>query len=41
MVDVNVGDIGHVNWADKNRNQISFVRITEEGVQLVLLVRKL
>lgn len=37
MVDVNVEDIGHVNWVDVNPYQILFVRVTEERVQLVLL----
>lgn len=36
VVDVNVGDVGHINWADTDPDQILFIQITE-GVQLVLL----
>nr|CAD1840643.1 unnamed protein product [Ananas comosus var. bracteatus] len=37
MVDVNSEGIGHINWADTDPDQISFVRVTEEGVQLILV----
>nr|CAD1829100.1 unnamed protein product [Ananas comosus var. bracteatus] len=37
MVDVNMEDVGHINWVDTDLDQILFVRITEERVQLVLL----
>nr|CAD1818574.1 unnamed protein product [Ananas comosus var. bracteatus] len=36
MVDINTGEIGYINWADAYPDQISFVRVTEDGVQLVL-----
>ncbi|XP_020086726.1 uncharacterized protein LOC109709066 [Ananas comosus] len=37
MVDINVERIGHINWADIDPDQISFVRVTEEGLQLILV----
>lgn len=30
-------DVGHFNWVDTNPDQISFVFVTKERVQLVLL----
>lgn len=36
MVDINAEGIGHINWANINPDQISFVRVIE-GVQLVLM----
>lgn len=37
MIDINVEDVHHINCADIDPNQISFMRVTEEEVQLVLL----
>nr|CAD1831759.1 unnamed protein product [Ananas comosus var. bracteatus] len=37
IVDINVEDVGHINWVDTDPDQISFVRVTKEEVQLVLL----
>nr|CAD1829482.1 unnamed protein product [Ananas comosus var. bracteatus] len=37
MIDINVEYIGYINWANIDQDQISFMRVTKEGVQLVLL----
>nr|CAD1831609.1 unnamed protein product [Ananas comosus var. bracteatus] len=37
MLDVNVGNVGHINWTDTDSDQILFVQVIEGGVQLVLL----
>ncbi len=37
LTDVNMESIGHVNWADEDPDRISFVRVTEDGVQVKLL----
>lgn len=37
MVDINAEDVGYTNRADTDLNQISFIRVTKEGVQLVFL----
>nr|CAD1831652.1 unnamed protein product [Ananas comosus var. bracteatus] len=37
IVDINSEGIGHINWADIDPDEISFVRVTEEGVQLILV----
>nr|CAD1827324.1 unnamed protein product [Ananas comosus var. bracteatus] len=37
IVDINIEEIGHINWADTDPDQISFIRVIEEEVQLVLL----
>nr|CAD1838721.1 unnamed protein product [Ananas comosus var. bracteatus] len=36
-VDINVEGVSHISWADSDPYHISFVRVTERGVQLVLL----
>nr|CAD1820362.1 unnamed protein product [Ananas comosus var. bracteatus] len=37
MVDINSEGISHINWAETNLDQISFIRVTDEGVQLILM----
>ncbi len=37
LVDVSMESISHVNWADEDPDQISFIWVTEEGVQVKLL----
>nr|CAD1830230.1 unnamed protein product [Ananas comosus var. bracteatus] len=36
MVDINAEGIGYINWVDTDPDLISFVRVTEERVQLIL-----
>ncbi len=36
LVNVSMESVSHINWAKKDSDQISFVRITEDGVQVKL-----